>query len=97
MVARGSRLRPTACYFVALCHVSHVQRSPIAIASPMTRLIVTALCLITFALNGCDNRTRDAARWDQIADTLKTDKNAQPWPEADSPWENAEHHTGTAW
>jgi hypothetical protein len=63
----------------------------------MTRLIVTAVCLVTLALNGCDNRTRDAARWDQIAETLKTDKNAQPWREARSPWENAEHHTGAAW
>jgi uncharacterized lipoprotein NlpE involved in copper resistance len=63
----------------------------------MTRPIVTALCLVTFALSGCDNRTRDAARWDQIAETLKTDKNVQPWSEASSPWENAEHHTGAAW
>ena len=37
----------------------------------MTRLFVAALCLATFALNGCDNRTRDDVRWDQIAETQK--------------------------
>jgi hypothetical protein len=63
----------------------------------MTRLIVAALCLAVFALNGCDNRTRDDDRWDQIAETLKKDKNAQPWSDAESPWANAEHHSGTAW
>jgi len=63
----------------------------------MTRLIVAALCLAAFALNGCDNRTRDAVRWDQIAERLQKDKNSQPWPNAESPWGNAEHHSGTAW
>ena len=69
----------------------------ITAASPMTRLIVAALCFAAFALNGCDNRTRDDDRWEQIAETLKKDKNAQPWPDAESPWANAEHHSGTAW
>ena len=52
----------------------------------MTRLIVAALCLAAFALNGCDNRTRDAVRWDQIAERLQKDKKSQPWPNAESPW-----------
>jgi hypothetical protein len=47
-----------------------------------TRLIVAALCLAVFALNGCDNRTSDAKRWDQIAETQKKDKNVQPWYDA---------------
>jgi hypothetical protein len=63
----------------------------------MTRLILVALSLATFLLNGCDNRTREAVRWDQIAEAQKTDKNVQKWPEAESPWSNAEHHTGIAW
>ena len=63
----------------------------------MTRLFVAALCLAAFALNGCDNRTRDDDRWDQIAETLKKEKEVQPWSAAESPWGNAEHHSGTAW
>ena len=66
-------------------------------APPMTRLLVAALCLAAFALNGCDNRTRDGVRWDQIAERLQQDKKSQPWPDAESPWSNAEHHSGTAW
>jgi hypothetical protein len=60
----------------------------VTVALPMTRLIVAALCLAAFALNGCDNRTRDAKRWDQIAETRKKDKNVQPWSDAESPWAN---------
>ena len=63
----------------------------------MTRLILAALTLATFLLNGCDNRTREAVRWDQIAEAQKTDKKVQKWPEAEFPWSNAEHHTGIAW
>jgi uncharacterized lipoprotein NlpE involved in copper resistance len=63
----------------------------------MSRPIVAALCLATFALNGCDNRTRDDDRWEKIAENQKTDKNVQPWSEAKSPWGNAEHHDGKAW
>jgi len=63
----------------------------------MTRLFVAAFCLTLLALNGCDNRTRGAVRWDQIAEAQQQDKNVQPWPEARSPWGNAEHHTGLAW
>jgi len=63
----------------------------------MTRPIVAALCFASLALNGCDNRTRDDDRWDQIAETLKKEKEVQPWSAAESPWGNAEHHSGTAW
>jgi hypothetical protein len=56
----------------------------------MLRLIFAALCVATLGLNGCDNRTRDAVRWDQIAEAQKTEKNVQPWFEA-------EQNTGTAW
>jgi len=47
-----------------------------------TRLIVAAFCLAVFALNGCDNRTSGAKRWDQIAEAQKKDKNVQPWYDA---------------
>jgi hypothetical protein len=66
-------------------------------APSMTRLTLAALSLATLVLNGCDNRTREAVRWDQIAEAQKTDKKVQKWPEAESPWSNAEHHTGIAW
>ncbi|MBV8142047.1 MAG: hypothetical protein JO279_07145 [Verrucomicrobia bacterium] len=63
----------------------------------MPPLIFAALCVAIFGLTGCDNRTRDGVRWDQIADAQKKDKNVQPWLEARSPWSNAQHHTGIAW
>jgi len=65
----------------------------------MTRLSlsVAALCLATFALNGCSNRTRDGERWEQIAEAQKSVKNIQPWSEAKSPWASAQYHSGTAW
>ncbi|MBV9106853.1 MAG: hypothetical protein JO313_12620 [Verrucomicrobia bacterium] len=63
----------------------------------MSRLIFAAFCVATFALNGCDDRTRDAVRWNQIAEAQKTDKNVQPWAEARSPWTDVEYHRGTAW
>jgi hypothetical protein len=63
----------------------------------MTRLLVAVLCTAAFALSGCDNRTRGAVRWDQIAKAQQKDKSVQPWSEAKSPWGNAEHLTGTAW
>jgi hypothetical protein len=73
------------------CHTLEAKLLDTAIetvALPMTRLIVAALCLAAFALNGCDNRTRDAKRWDQIAETQKKDKNVQPWSDVESPWAN---------
>jgi hypothetical protein len=63
----------------------------------MTRLILATLCIATLILAGCDNRTRDAVRWDQIADAQKANKDLQPWSEADSPWGDVEHKTGTVW
>jgi hypothetical protein len=87
---------------LAISSVSVIKNQPNAKrqtpnAPSMTRLILAALCLATLLLNGCDNRTREAVRWGQIAEAQKTDKNVQKWPEAESPWSNAEHHTGIAW
>jgi hypothetical protein len=61
------------------------------------RLLVVALCIATCALTGCNNRTRDAVRWDQIAEAQRTVQNVQPWSEARRPWANVQYHTGTAW
>jgi hypothetical protein len=61
------------------------------------RLLVVALCIAACTLTGCNNRTRDAVRWDQIAEAQRTDKNVQPWSEASRPWANVQYHTGTAW
>src|SRR5208282_6049759 len=52
------------------------------------RLLVVALCIATCALTGCNNRTRDAVRWDQIAEAQRTVQNVQPWSEARRPWAN---------
>jgi hypothetical protein len=85
-----------ACNFLFFCHQESAKRQT-PNAPSMTRLILAALSLATLVLNGCDNRTREAVRWDQIAEAQKTVKNVQKWPEAESPWSNAEHHTGIAW
>jgi hypothetical protein len=63
----------------------------------MTRLLLVCLAFSVSALSGCDNRTQEDRRWDQIAETLKTDKAAQPFTQAERPWSNAEHHHGLAW
>jgi hypothetical protein len=63
----------------------------------MTRPLFVCLALFASALSGCDDRTQEAKRWDQIAETLKTDKAAQPFTQAKNPWSNAEHHEGLAW
>ncbi|HZC59403.1 MAG TPA: hypothetical protein VE154_05380 [Chthoniobacterales bacterium] len=63
----------------------------------MTRLILAALCIATFTLTGCDNRTRDAVRWGQIANAQRANKDIQPWSEAVYRWGNAERETGTVW
>jgi predicted small secreted protein len=63
----------------------------------MIRLFIAALCVATFSLTGCENRTRDGVRWDQIAEAQKTSKDVQPWSEARSPWSEIEHHSGLAW
>jgi hypothetical protein len=63
----------------------------------MVRLFFVCLVLISSAFSGCDNRTRDGNRWDQIAETLESDKAVQPFKEAEDPWSSAEHHTGLAW
>jgi hypothetical protein len=55
------------------------------------------LVLVAPALGGCDNRTQDARRWDQIAQNLDTGSHSQPWKDAKSPWSSAEEHEGVAW
>jgi hypothetical protein len=64
---------------------------------PMTRPLLISLAFFASAFSGCDNRTRDDERWDQISETLKTDKAVQPFKQAKDPWSNAEHHEGVAW
>jgi uncharacterized lipoprotein NlpE involved in copper resistance len=58
-----------------------------------------AIVLIAGAvvLAGCDNRTQEDRRWNQIAANLNSKENVQPWHEARSPWSSEEHHEGTAW
>jgi hypothetical protein len=63
----------------------------------MIRLTLASLCVVMVTLAGCDNRTRDAVRWDQIAEAQKANKDVQPWQEASSPWSDVQHHTGLAW
>jgi hypothetical protein len=49
-------------------------------------------------LSGCDNRTQEAVRWDQIAVTLHSDtEKVQMWKEAENPWRNEKQHSGVAW
>jgi hypothetical protein len=59
--------------------------------------ILVCLVLIACVLCGCDNRTRDDKVFDQIAETQKSDKGAQPFKEAQDPWSSAEYHKGLAW
>ena len=63
----------------------------------MIRPFSVCLVLVACVLCGCDNRTRDDKRWDQIAETQKSDKDAQPFKEAEDPWSSAEYHKGLAW
>jgi hypothetical protein len=66
--------------------------------TPTRRYVfAAAFCVAIFGLAGCDNRTRDDKRWEEIAEVQKTDKNAQPWPDAGSPWSEVEDHAGLAW
>jgi ABC-type uncharacterized transport system auxiliary subunit len=48
-------------------------------------------------LGGCDNRTQEARRWDQISQSQDNGYDTQPWKDAKSPWSSAEHHEGLAW
>jgi hypothetical protein len=63
----------------------------------MARLLLIRVAFLMLVLSGCDNRTQEDRRWDQIAETLNTDKSAQPFTQARDPWSNAEHHQGLAW
>jgi uncharacterized lipoprotein NlpE involved in copper resistance len=58
---------------------------------------VIVLVAGALVLAGCDNRTQEARRWDQIAANLNSKENVQPWHEARSPWSSDEYHEGTAW
>ncbi|MBV8898797.1 MAG: hypothetical protein JOY92_01630 [Verrucomicrobia bacterium] len=58
---------------------------------------VIVLVAGTFVLAGCDNRTQEDRRWEQIAADLNSKENVQPWHEAQSPWSSEQHHEGTAW
>jgi hypothetical protein len=63
----------------------------------MIRSSLVCLALIASAFCGCDNRTHDAKRWDQIAEDLKTDKGIQPFHQARDTWSSAEYHKGLSW
>jgi uncharacterized lipoprotein NlpE involved in copper resistance len=62
----------------------------------MIRILLFCLSLATLTLTGCDNRTQEAVRWDQISKRVDADK-SQPWKEAGYPWRNEHYRTGTAW
>lgn len=62
--------------------------------------MIRALCftvLIATVFSGCDNRTQEDRRFDQIAHDLDSGSNVQPWKDAKSPWSSAEDHEGLAW
>ncbi|MBW0000715.1 MAG: hypothetical protein JO015_16575 [Verrucomicrobia bacterium] len=63
----------------------------------MRFLTVIVLVAGIFGLAGCDNRTQEDRRWEQIATNLSSTENIQPWHEARTPWSSEEHHEGTAW
>jgi hypothetical protein len=63
------------------------------IASVFT--LATAFILLDLA--GCDNRTQEGVRWDQIAQDQRKDAHDQSWEEAKSPWRNDRYHEGKAW
>jgi hypothetical protein len=44
------------------------------------------LVLAPALLGGCDNRTQDARRSDEIAQKLDNGSHVQPWKDAKSPW-----------
>ena len=48
-------------------------------------------------LAGCDNRTQEARRWDQIAQGQDNGYHTQSWKDAKTPWSSAEHHEGLSW
>jgi hypothetical protein len=75
------------------------RRTPNAKRLPLNakRLLVVSLSIATCTLTGCNNRTRDAVRWDQIAEAQRSVQNVQPWSEARRPWASAQYHNGTAW
>gem|GEM_PF-3854841 len=52
--------------------------------------LAAGLTLLT--LTGCDNRTKEAVRWDQIAQTLQKNSKVQRWEQAKSLWGNNNHY-----
>ena len=70
--SKGGRILAIAA---CLCHVSGTASQPFQ--SPITiikydPIDFAALSLATLVLTGCNNRTRDAVRWDQIAEAHKS-------------------------
>ncbi|MBV9671731.1 MAG: hypothetical protein JO076_02765 [Verrucomicrobia bacterium] len=63
----------------------------------MLRVLTLSFCVAIFLLVGCDNRTADAVRWDQIAAMQRKGEGIQPWTQANSPWRNAEHRKDLPW
>jgi hypothetical protein len=63
----------------------------------MRLLVPFALIAGTFAFAGCDNRTQEGVRWDQIAQNQSGKEPIQPWQAARAPWGSEQHHEGTAW
>ena len=59
--------------------------------------LTLAAWLVLISFVGCDNRTGEATRWDQIAKDQKKDPKDQPWEQAKEPWRNDHNHEGTAW
>jgi hypothetical protein len=53
-------------------------------------LLAAGLTLLT--LTGCDNRTKEAVRWDQIAQTLQKNSKVQRWEQAKSLRGNNNHY-----
>lgn len=62
----------------------------------MRRVLLLSSCVAIFLLVGCDNRTAEGVRWDQIAASQKKEE-VQPWTQAKTPWRNAEHRTSLPW
>ncbi|MBV9488309.1 MAG: hypothetical protein JO069_01120 [Verrucomicrobia bacterium] len=63
----------------------------------MRFFLLLALSIGALTFTGCDNRTQEARRWDQIARDLNGKEPTQPWHEARQPWSSEQSHEGTAW
>jgi len=59
--------------------------------------LLLTFTLLALAFAGCDNRTQEDVRWDQIAKDLNGKEPVQPWQQAREPWSSEQHHDGLAW